>query len=400
MNRRTMLLTTGAGLAGFSHLARAEGAATNPGLPAGTREEAVLDALAGKQKLIKLSYRPPNYEAPVAYLRSTITPNDQFFVRYHLSQIPDMAALRDWTLAIGGDSAGKEITLTLAELNRLPAIEVTAVCQCSGNRRGLSNPHVAGVQWGVGAMGNARWRGPRLRDVLNLAGIKAGAVEIGFSGVDTGVMENTPQFAKSVPMARALDDNTIIATSMNGAALPLWNGFPARLVVPGWTATYWMKHLAHLDIRATPLANFWMKAAYRVPTGMFPGSPFPTQDNDTNRPITDIVVNSLVTSHEDGAKIAAGKVTLSGQAWDNGSGIAAVDISTDAGATWQPASLAAEDGRFGFRSWSVELTLSAGPATPMVRATSRSGAVQPVKPIFNGAGYHNNAIQTLNLIAA
>jgi len=400
MNRRDMVLGTGAALSLLARRARAEGAAVNPGLSLGTREEAVFDTLPGKQQLIKLSYRPPNYEAPLAYLRSAITPNDQFFVRYHLSQIPDMAELTSWSLTVGGDAAGKSVSLSLADLAKLPQVEMTAVCQCSGNRRGLSSPHVAGVQWGVGAMGNAVWRGPRLRDVLAMAGVGAKAVEVQFHGMDHGPIEATPQFAKALPVDRALDETTMIATSMNGAPLPLWNGYPARLIVPGWTATYWMKHLSTLSISTTPLANFWMKTAYRVPTGMFPGSAFPTQDNDTNRPITDIVVNSLVTSHADGDKVAAGSVTISGQAWDHGSGIAAVDVSMDGGATWRPATLGQSTGRFGFQPWSAAITVAAGAATPMIRATARSGAVQPAKPLFNGAGYHNNAIQTLSLIAS
>jgi DMSO/TMAO reductase YedYZ molybdopterin-dependent catalytic subunit len=400
MKRRDVLLGSGALFGAVTHRAWAEGAAVNPGLAAGTRAEAVMDTLPGKQPLIKLAYRAPNYEAPLAYLGSPITPNDRFFVRYHLSQIPDMAALRAWSLTVGGDAAGKTVTLTLADLAKLPQTEVTAVCQCSGNRRGLSSPHVAGVQWGVGAMGNAVWRGPRLRDVLALAGIGPKAVEVSFHGLDHGPIETTPQFAKSIPIDRAMDETPIIATTMNGAELPLWNGYPARLIVPGWTATYWMKHLSVLNISAVPLANFWMKTAYRVPTGMFPGSAFPTQDNATNRPITDIVVNSLVTSHRDGDQVAAGPVTLAGQAWDNGSGIAKVEISTDAGATWQPATLAASTGRFGFQPWTATFTAAPGRLAPMIRATAKSGAVQPAKPLFNGAGYHNNAIQTLSLTAA
>ena len=400
MKRRDMLLGTGAALSLLARRGHAEGAAVHPGLAAGTREEAVLEALEGKQQMIKLSWRPPNYEAPLPYLRTAITPNEQFFVRYHLSQIPDMTELKSWSLTVGGDAAGKSLVLTMADLARLPQVEVTAVCQCSGNRRGLSSPHVAGVQWGVGAMGNAVWRGPRLRDVLAMAGVGPKAVEVQFHGTDRGPIEATPVFAKALPVDRAMDENTIIATAMNGAPLPLWNGYPARLIVPGWTATYWMKHLSSLSISATPLANFWMKTAYRVPTGMFPGSAFPTQDNDTNRPITDIVVNALVTSHADGDKVAAGALTISGQAWDNGSGIAAVDVSMDGGATWRPATLGQSTGRFGFQPWSAAITVAAGSAAPMIRATSRSGAVQPAKPIFNGAGYHNNAIQTLSLIAA
>jgi sulfite dehydrogenase len=403
MQRRTLLrsslLGTGAAIAGW-HQARAEGAATNPGLSAGTREEAVFDTLPGKRPLIKLSYRPPNYESPLSAFAGPITANDQFFVRYHLSQMPDRATLARWSLTIGGDAAGKSLSLRMDDLQRLPQQEVVAVCQCSGNRRGLSSPHVAGVQWGVGAMGCAVWRGPRLRDVLALAGITASAKEIAFHGTDGPVMEATPAFVKSIPLDRAQDDNTIIALRMNDAELPIWNGYPARIIVPGWTATYWMKHVTNIEIRATKLDNFWMKSAYRVPTGLFPGSPFPTQDNDTNRPITDILVNALATSHADGASVRGPGFTLSGLAWDNGSGTDKVEVSITDGETWGRAMLGPLEGRFAFRPWFIQLAASPGPFAVRIRATAKSGAVQPAKPVFNPAGYHHNAIQTLHLIAS
>lgn len=401
MQRRSLLVGTGAAFAsGITDVfAQNPLAATNPGLSDGTRAEAVMDSLPGKSPLIKLSYRPPNYESPVSAFTTPLTQREDFFVRYHLSQIPDRAALADWSLTIGGDAAGKGVKLSLADLKALPQQEIAAVCQCSGNRRGLSSPHVAGVQWGVGAMGCALWRGPRLRDVLALAGIQPQAVEIAFHGTDHGVLEATPQFAKSIPIPRAMDDNTLIALAMNDEEMPVWNGFPARLVVPGWTGTYWMKHISNLDIRTQKLDNFWMKAAYRVPTGMFPGSDFPTQDNATNRPITDILINSLATSHDDNATVRSSGFTLSGMAWDNGSGIARVDVWLSSGETWSVAMIGIEESRFAFRPWSIQLAASPGPFTVRIRATANSGTVQPEKPIFNPAGYHHNAIQTLRLTA-
>lgn len=399
MKRRAVLMGTSAALVSGLRTASAQNAAIDLGLPSGTREEAVMDTLPGKKPLIKLTYRPPNYESPLAAFTSQLTPNDQFFVRYHLSQLPDRASLANWSLAIGGDAAGKQIQLSLADLQRLPQHNVVAVCQCSGNRRGLSNPHVPGVQWGVGAMGCALWRGPRLRDVLALAGIGSNAVEIAFRGADGPVVEATPAFVKSIPTSRAMTDDTIVAIRMNDAELPLYNGFPARLVIPGWTATYWMKHLTNLEIRSAKLDNFWMKSAYRVPAGLFPGTPFPTQDTEANRPITDIVINALATSHADGAQVRGSGFTLAGQAWDNGAGIDRVEVSTNGGITWGIAMLGNQEGRFGFQPWSIQLAASPGKLSPMIRATSKSGAVQPQKAIFNPAGYHHNAIQTLSLIA-
>ena len=174
MNRRRLL--AGASAAAFV-AGRARGADTSlwlsPQLPAGTREEAALGTLPGKQPLICLTDRPPNYESPIGTFRAAITPDDEFFVRYHLAGVPTMAELRDWSLTVGGDVAGRQVAFTFNQLEHdFPQQEVTAVCQCSGNRRGLSNPHVAGVEWGYGAMGNATWRGPALKDVLARAGVK------------------------------------------------------------------------------------------------------------------------------------------------------------------------------------------------------------------------------------
>jgi sulfite dehydrogenase (cytochrome) subunit A len=273
--------------------AQAQAAALDllPVLPAGTRSEAVLDALPGKRQLIKLSYRPPNYETPMEYLRTAITPNDAFFVRYHLSDIPQVDAAA-WSLGVGGDATNGEVRLGLDELKRLPAAEVVAVCQCSGNRRGLFVPHVPGVEWGYGAMGCARWKGARLKDVLDRAGLTTDALEIVVAGTDMGATNKTPQFVKSLPVWKALEDTTLVAYEMNGAPLPHWNGFPARIIVPGWTATYWMKHVTSVRAVTRPFEGFWMKSAYRIPLGTFPVvARFASQETAVNTPIAEMVVN-------------------------------------------------------------------------------------------------------------
>src|SRR5262249_42901333 len=244
--RRHLIKAAGAGLAltgsGFG-LRSVETAAAPIDLPAalpeGVRSNAMLDALPGKKPLIKLSYRPPNYETPIEYFRTAITPNDAFFVRYHLPNIPEVDA-RTWKIVVGGEGANRQAEFSFDDLNRLPAAEVVAVNQCSGNRRGLFQPHVPGGQWGYGAMGCARWKGARLKDLLDKAGLKKEAIEIAFDGADSPIIDKTPDFIKSIPTWKAVEDTTLVAYEMNGAALPHFNGFPARLVVPGWTGTYWM----------------------------------------------------------------------------------------------------------------------------------------------------------------
>jgi DMSO/TMAO reductase YedYZ molybdopterin-dependent catalytic subunit len=188
------------------------------GIPSGAAAAARLETLPGKVPLIKLTYRPPNYETPFSYFDTPITLNNAFFVRYHLADIPEVAAA-EWRLRVGGAATGSPFELSLDELKRgFEPVEVVAVCQCSGNRRGLSQPHVQGVQWGMGAMGNARWKGARLKDVLGKAGVKKEAIEVAFNGADAPVIEQTPDFAKSIPLWKALEEDALVAYEMGSVS--------------------------------------------------------------------------------------------------------------------------------------------------------------------------------------
>ena len=401
ITRRHLLGSAGAGVAlavsgqKFAHAA----ADLTPGVPEGVGTIATMEALPGKKPLIKLSYRPPNYESPLEYFRTPITPNDQFFVRYHLADISQVNA-DTYKIKVGGDGASTPLELTLDDLKKMPAAEVVAVNQCSGNRRGLSNPHVVGVEWGYGAMGCARWKGARLKDVLEKAGLKKEAIEVAFDGADGPAVDKTPDFIKSIPTWKAVEETTLIAYEMNGQPLPHFNGFPARIVVPGWTGTYWMKHVIAINALTKPQGGFWMNPAYRIPVGKFPvRDRFISQENAASTPITEMVVNSLITSHRDGAKINAGKVTVSGMAWDGGYGISSVQVSADGGKTWTAATLGQDLGRFSFRPWSFELAAKKGKNTVMVNATNKLGQSQTSELIFNPAGYHNNVMQRITLNA-
>src|SRR5260370_8979545 len=281
--RRHLIKAAGAGLALTGSglelgSARAAGAAIDlpAALPEGARSNAVIDWLLGKKPLIKLSYRPPNYETPIEYFRTAITPNDAFFVRYHLSNIPEVD-VKTWKIVVGGEGANGQAEFTLDDLKRLPVAELVAVNLCSGNRRGLFQPHVPGVQWSNGAMGCARWKGARLKDLLDKVGLKGDALEIVFDGADKGTIDKTPDFIKSIPVWKALEETTLVAYEMNGEPLPHWNGFPARIVVPGGTGTYWVKHLTSITVATKPFDGYWLKSAYRIPLGKFPlASRFPS----------------------------------------------------------------------------------------------------------------------------
>jgi DMSO/TMAO reductase YedYZ molybdopterin-dependent catalytic subunit len=399
MDRRSFVLAAAGGTMLTLDWRRAIGA----GLPAGAIETGALEALPGKVPLIKRSYRPPNYETPVDLFDGAITPNRAFFVRWHLSDIPDVDAAK-WRLRVGGAAASIPAEYSLDDLKRgFENVELVAACQCSGSRRGLSDPHVPGVEWGYGAVGNARWKGVRLRDVLNKSGVKKEAVEVAFDGADKGVTPATPDFQKSIPTWKAMDENALLAWEMNGEPLPHMNGAPLRVIVPGWTATYWMKMLTSIDVLDKPLSTFWMNTAYRVPKGKFAfADRFLTQESDASTPITEMVVNSLITNIKDGQKIAIDKdADVRGIAWDGGYGIRNVDVSTDGGRNWTAAELGPDLGRYSFRTWRSTFRPSkSGDYPVMARATNRQGSTQTAELIFNPAGYHNNVMQRIVLVAA
>ncbi|MDO9169374.1 MAG: molybdopterin-dependent oxidoreductase [Methylobacter sp.] len=397
VDRRHFIKKTAGSLAALGGLALLQ----RSGLAAATRTEAstIIERLPSKEALIKKTYRPPNYETPIHYFDTPFTPNNRFFVRYHNAVIPEVKT-SEWRLRIGGDAARTPLELSLEQLRRdFEQVDIAALCLCSGNRRGAFQPPVPGIQWGSGAMGNALWRGVRLKDVLAGAGIDKSALEVSLAGADSGVHKTTPDFVKSLPLAKALDENTLIAFEMNGEPLPHWNGFPARLIIPGWTATYWIKHLTALNVISKPFDGYWMKTAYRIPKDRFPSGQFSSQETAADMPITEIVVNSLITSPADGQTLPNAKsIEINGVAWDGGNGIARVDVSTDGGSNWQQATLKQDYGRFSWRQWHwVFEPKRPGACRIMARATSHSGASQPLEPIPNPSGYHHNAVQKITL---
>jgi DMSO/TMAO reductase YedYZ molybdopterin-dependent catalytic subunit len=368
-------------------------------LPDGTREIARFVNLPDKRRMLRLVDRPPNYATPVDVFTEAVTPNDRFFVRYHLAGVPSAADMDGWSLSIAGDAVEHPVRLKLSDLLDLPSNEILAVCQCAGNRRGFVDPHVAGVQWTDGGMGCAVWRGPALRDVLKAAGVKQDATEVWLGGADKPVLEATPPFRKSIPIAKALDGDTIVAIAMNNAPLPLLNGYPARLVVPGWVGTYWMKHLTSIEVSSTPLRNYWMQTAYRVPVGRFPVErPFLSQASATTVPITELVVNSLIADPLEGAEVDRSGFSIRGVAWDHGTGINRVEVSLDAGRTWQDALLDRPLGPYAYRRFVLET----GPMRPgtyrlVCRTTSLAGERQAEQLKVNPGGYHNNVPRPISV---
>jgi DMSO/TMAO reductase YedYZ molybdopterin-dependent catalytic subunit len=352
-----------------------------------------------KRPMIGVTSRPPQLETPFSVFNANvITPNDAFFVRYHLADIPLNIDPAAFSLEIKG-KVDKPMKLSLADLKKMRAIDVVAVNQCSGNSRGFFNPRVAGGQSGNGAMGNARWKGVPLKAILDRAGVQRDARQVTFNGMDRPVADKTPDFVKALDIDHARDGEVMLAYSMNGRDLPVLNGFPLRLVVPGYYGTYWVKHLNEITVIENVFDGFWMKSAYRIP------------DNDCNCvepgtapkatvPINHFKVRSFITNIADNAKLKAGAPSmLKGIAFDGGKGIKSVAVSADGGKTWAQANLGIDLGKYSFREWQMPVTLAAGAHQLKVRATSNGGEVQPMEPLWNGAGYLRNVVETVRVIA-
>ena len=402
MNRRETLRSAlavgiGAAAAGNLSLAAASEMIT---LPFGNGERPLV-AFPGKRPLIVLTSRPPQLETPFSVFDDGVfTPNDAFFVRYHLAGIPLKIDPDAFRLNIQG-KVDTPLSLSLAELkNGFEPIELAAVNQCSGNSRGFFEPRVAGGQLANGAMGNARWKGVPLKAILTKAGVPAGAVQVSFQGLDRPVLPETPTFIKALDLDHALDGEVMIAYTMNGADLPWLNGFPIRLIVPGCYGTYWVKHLNEVTVLDAPLDSFWMKTAYRIPNNACACTE-PGKALSSTVPIGRFDVRSFLTNIVDGATVKANSnLALRGIAFDGGYGISDVVVSADDGRTWTEATLGEDLGKYSFREWKANVTLAPGKHRLMVRAANRIRQTQPLEPLWNPSGYMRNVVEVTNVIAA
>jgi DMSO/TMAO reductase YedYZ molybdopterin-dependent catalytic subunit len=353
-----------------------------------------------KTDLILLTDRPPQLETPLKYFESNFTPNDAFFVRWHLSGIPTSIDTRTFRVTLAG-SVKKPLTLSLHDLQtKFPLVTVAALCQCAGNGRSLFEPRVPGGQWGFGAMSNALWKGVRLSSLLDAAGVLPGSIQVAFRGLDEPPTPRVPRFEKSLPIDHAANGDVLLAYEMNGAPLPMLNGFPVRLVVPGWYATYWVKALSEITVLSQPLESFWMDTAYRIPNNSDAGET-PQGLSPTTVPISQMPVHSIFVRPVSGERLRSGQgCTLRGVANDGGSGIKRVEVSTDGGETWIEVRLGRDLGRFSWRTWSWDWTPPmAGNYRLSVRAVSNDGQQQPASQ-WNRSGYQRDVIEQVEVTAA
>jgi len=352
-----------------------------------------------KRPMIGLTQRPPQLETPFSIFNGgPITPNNAFFVRYHLAGVPLDIDPDKFTLEIKG-KVDHPLKLSLKDIRKLPAVELVAVNQCSGNSRGFFDPRVAGGQLGNGAMGNARWHGVPLKTVLDKAGVQQGAKQITLNGMDGPVSDKTPDFVKALDIDHARDGEVMLAYGMNGEDLPYLNGFPLRLIVPGYYGTYWVKHLNEITVIDNAFDGFWMKSAYRIPDTLC-ACVDPGTAPKATIPINRFDVRSFITSVADGAKLKSGTTKLKGIAFDGGKGIKEVAVSADGGKTWTQAKLGRDLGKYSFREWKLPVKLAAGSHDLQVRATNNAGDTQPSEPKWNPAGYMRNVVETVRVTAA
>lgn len=354
----------------------------------------------GKHALRLLTERPPNLETPLHFFRYDLTPNEAFFVRWHLAGIPAEVDTQSFRLEIGG-FVQHPLSLSLQDLRtKFPQRKMVAACVCSGNARSLFKPRVAGAQWVNGGMGNAEWTGVALSDILKYAGAKQGSCTISFNGLDKPPMDVTPDFVKSLNYDHANDGEVMIAYEMNGRPLPLLNGFPLKLVVPGWYATYWVGMLNEIKVHSDTFHGYWMDKAYLVPRGKTNGDEQPDKLAKDMEPISRIAIRSFFVSPVPGTEIETGKPqTIEGLAFDDGTGINTVELSSDSGQHWQPASLQPSLGKYSWRRWTYDFTpASNGSHKLWVRAGNTAGQTQPWQQ-WNRSGYCRNEIESLTLTA-
>jgi len=349
--------------------------------------------IPGKEGLIVRSYRFLDLETPVEYFNSWLTPTDHFFVRNHMHE-PSTLDPSEWKLSVGGE-VDKPYALTLAELSKLEKHSVVNTLECAGNGRAYHSPKVPGVQWQKGAVGTARFSGPRLRALLERAGVKPTGKHVMFRALDE-VPGKVPPFIRSIPIEKAVDEDTLVATHMNNAVLPKHHGFPARALVPGWIGAASCKWLTEIKVLEKEFEGNFMSPGYRVPNQSVKAGDAVKPD-DTH-PVTGLNVKSLISSPGDGAILKSHVLNIQGVAWAGEADIVRVEVSADGGASWQNGQLAADHARYAWRLWNFKWKVpNSGDFVIAVRATDSLGRTQPSEPVWNPSGYLNNAIDRVRI---
>ena len=392
MNRRRFFRLVGASVGAY--MVACNRAASVPDISSSAPE---LVRFPEKAELILLTDRPPQLETPLHYFRQDLTPNEAFFVRWHLEAIPTSVDLRTFRLNVSGH-VRKPLQFSMDDLRtQFEPASIIAVNQCSGNSRSFFEPRVPGGQWKNGAAGNAKWTGISLKSILDHAQVKSGAVDVSFNGLDAPPLPSVSDFVKALSIDHARDGEVMIAYAMNDQPLPMLNGFPLRLVVPGWYGTYWVKALSEITVLPLAFSNFWTDKAYRIPSAPN-GTEDPSNLAKDTIPINRFNLRSILVRPEPGETIHFGMPNeMEGVSFDSGRGITKVEVSTDGGATWADARLDPELGKYSWRRWRASWTpKSRGQYRLMARATNLAGETQSIAQ-WNRSGFMWNVIEHLDV---
>jgi len=351
--------------------------------------------IPGEDGMIVRSFRFVDLETPVEYFNTWLTPVPHFFVRNHMHEPSELNA-DEWRLTVSGE-VEKPFTLTLSDLSKFESHSVVNTLECAGNGRSLHRPQVPGIQWGKGAVSTGRFSGARLGDVLQRAGVKPAGKHLMFRGLDE-VPGKVPPFIRSIPIEKALDADTLVATHMNGAPLTKHHGLPARALVPGWIGAASCKWLTEIKVLESEFVGNFMSPAYRFPNQ--PGKPGDAVKPEDTHPLTALSVKSVISGPRDGESLKAGRVAVHGAAWAGEADIVKVEVSTDGGASWNPAALGHDQAHYAWRLWNYEWKVKSGDYTVLSRATDSQGRTQPSDPVWNPSGYLYNAADQVKIHVA
>lgn len=373
-------------------------------MPAGLIPSALADTLKdfklpGKDGLTVLNDRPINAETPAHLLDDDVTPNDRHFVRDN-GIVPENAMKMDaagWSLTVDGE-VEKPLTLGMDDLkSQFEVVKLKLQIECAGNGRAGFNPPASGNQWTVGAIGNSEWTGVRYRDVLKAAGVKQSAVYTGHYGADVHLSGDPKKIpiSRGVPIAKAMEPHSIIAFEMNGQPIPALNGFPVRVVTPGWPGSTSQKWLTRIQLRDKVHDGAKMTGkSYRVPKyNVAPGTKVPNEDFVI---IESMPVKSLITSPETGKAVAGRSLQVHGHAWAGDRSVKDVHLSIDFGATWIDTKLGVPPNPYSWQSWTTNVEFpQAGYYEIWARATDDQGVSQPFAVNWNPRGYLNNSLHRI-----
>jgi DMSO/TMAO reductase YedYZ molybdopterin-dependent catalytic subunit len=340
--------------------------------------------------LVGLSQDPLNCEVPPELLDAEVTPTTRFFRRNHFG-IPLLDA-PGWRLKIGG-LVRRPMSLGLDELKRFGSVSTVTLLECAGNGRSSYVPAVQGEQWGLGAVGNAKWTGVRLADVLDAAGVQRGAAEVVFRGADQGIVSGsaaTIAFERSLSVADARYRGALLAFAMNDEPLPACHGYPVRLVVPGKYAVASVKWLTDITVTSTKFDGFFQAEHY-----VFEWS---RGGAVVRQPVADPAVRALITAPSTGDQLPHAAFRVRGVAWSGPAPVTLVEVSV-AGGRWQPATLADQPGQHGWQRWELPARpASPGRVTIRARATDSAGRTQQADPEWNRLGYGGNFIHEVTVL--